>query len=141
MLSLQGFLWSPNGKTCLHSECRAVPNASGWCTVSQQLQHFDQPMPALHMYYVPPIQLIQPQQQQQSAQTQNSAIIQANNINKPKLKRICKITIRDPRYNKDVTEEILRSSTGINSNWASQVESFLTNLTFSGIITNAIYFN
>ena len=107
--------------------------------IPQQLQYFDQPMPALHMYYVPPNQLIQPQQQ--STQTQNTAIIQTNNINKPKPKRISKITIRVPRYNKDVTEEILRCSTGINSNWASQVESFLTNFTISDVITNAIYFN
>ena len=65
--------------------------------IPQQLQYFDQPMPT-----------IRPQQQQQSTQTQNTAIIQKNNINKPKPKRTSKITIRDPRYNKDVTEEILR---------------------------------
>ena len=97
-----------------------------------QPQYFSQPMPTQPMYYVVP-----PNQQiQQPTQTQNTAI-QTNNINKAKPKRTSKITIRDPRYNKDVTEEVLHSSsTGTNSNWSSQVESFLTNLTFSDVISN-----
>ena len=88
--------------------------------IPQQPQYFNQPMQAQ------PNQPIQ--QPQQPTQTQNTAI-QTNNINKPKPKRTSKITIRDPRYNKDVTEEILHSST-------SQVESFLTNLSFSDVISN-----
>ena len=98
--------------------------------IPQQPQYFNQPMQAQPNQ---PIQAqanqpIQQPQQQQPTQTQNTAI-QTNNINKPKPKRTSKITIRDPRYNKDVTEEILHSST-------SQVESFLTNLSSSDVISN-----
>ena len=58
-------------------------------------------------------QIQQPQQQQQPTQTQNTAI-QTNNIKKrkPKRKRNCKIVIRDPKGNKDVTEEILLGNSG-----------------------------
>ena len=76
----------------------------------QQAQYLNQGMPQ-PMYYMQPNQQIQqPQQQQQPTQTQNTAI-QTNNINKPKPKRRSKLVIRDPKDNKDVTQEILHSST------------------------------
>ena len=75
----------------------------------QQPQYFNQPMQAQPMYYA-----VQPKQQiQQPTQTQNTAI-QTNNINKPKPKRTSKIVILDPKDNKDVTEEILHSSSTAN---------------------------
>ena len=78
--------------------------------IPQQAQYFNQGVPQA-MFYVPPNQQIQqPQQPQQPTQTQNTAI-QTNNINKSKPKRSSKIVIRDPKDNKDVTEEILHSST------------------------------
>ena len=79
----------------------------------QQAQYFNQGMPQAMYYMQPNQQIQQPQQQQQQptqTKTQNTAI-QTNNINKPKQKR-SKIVIRDPsKDNKNVTEEILHSST------------------------------
>ena len=79
----------------------------------QQSQYFNQGMPQPMCYTQPNQQIQQPQQQQQQptqTQTQNTAI-QTNNIKKPKPKRRRKIVIRDPKDNKDVTDEILHGST------------------------------
>ena len=73
--------------------------------MAQQAQYFNQGMPQ-PMYYMQPNQQIQ---QQQPTQTQNTAI-QTNNTNESKPKQ-SKIVIRDPKDNKDVTEEILYSNT------------------------------
>ena len=76
----------------------------------QPPQYFNGRTPAQLLYYTPRNQQIQ---QQPPTQTQNTAI-QTNNINKPKPKRTSKIVIRDPKDNKDVTEEILRSGSPAN---------------------------
>ena len=73
--------------------------------MAQQAQYFNKGMPQ-PMYYMQPNQQIQ---QQQPTQTQNTAI-QTNNTNESKPKQ-SKIVIRDPKDNKDVTEEILYSNT------------------------------
>ena len=73
--------------------------------MAQQAQYFNKGMPQ-PMYYMQPNQQIQ---QQQPTQTQNTAI-QTNNTNESKPKQ-SKIVIRDPKDNKDVTEEILYRNT------------------------------
>lgn len=78
------------------------------------------------MYYVQSNQQIQQpqQQQQQPAPTQNIAI-QASSIDKPKPKRTCEVVIRDPKDNKDITDEFITGSTGAASpsNWTFLTES------------------
>ena len=111
--------------------------------ISQQPQYFNQPMQAQPNQ---PIQTdssrIQAQFAAQVAARVGGEKGKQSNEKKPEdyyknKERTGKIVVRDPKDNKDVTEEILHSgSTGTNSNWFSQVESFLTNLTFSDVISN-----
>jgi hypothetical protein len=79
--------------------------------LQQQPQYYNQGMPPAMYYTVPPNQPIQ--QQPQPTQTSNPAI-QRNNLNKPKPKRTSKIAIRDPKDNKDVTEQILSHTNAAN---------------------------
>jgi hypothetical protein len=79
--------------------------------LQQQPQYYNQGMPPAMYYTVPPNQPIQ--QQQQPTQMSNP-VIQTNNLNKPKPKRTTKLVIRDPKDNKDVTEQILSHNSPAN---------------------------
>ncbi|CAB4029201.1 Hypothetical predicted protein, partial [Paramuricea clavata] len=90
----------------------------------QQHQYYNQGMSPMY-YAVQPNQQIQPQQLPQPS----NPTIQTNNLTKPKPKRTSKIVIRDPRDNKDVTEQILDHNSAANGRSGST--PLLTNSTAS----------